>query len=137
MSPKNPVQEPQELQNLPRNYQQNAPENRGPDPLNYRRFLFNGNQPIFRCQLSGRVFFVSSFAQVASLPDAADALMLGVLMPPPEFLMASVCADLSEHLCHGPKQNAFGEMVPDYIEIFWEFANPFFDVEKDVWDSWI
>eukprot|EP00434_Breviolum_minutum_P000494 symbB.v1.2.000428.t1/scaffold32.1/size405148/1 len=36
--------------------------------------------------------------EVASLPDAADALMLGVLMPPPEFLMASVCADLSEHL---------------------------------------
>jgi len=21
-------------------------------------------------------------------------------------------------------------MVPDYIEIFWEFANPFFDVKR-------
>lgn len=69
-------------------------------------------------KLSGRFFFrFERFAEVASLPDAADALMLGVLMPPPEFLMASVCADLSEHLCHGPKQNAFGEMVPVKLKL--------------------
>ena len=69
-------------------------------------------------KLSGRFFFrFERFAEVASLPDAADALMLGVLMPPPEFLMASVCADLSEHLCHGPKQNILGKSFQITLKI--------------------
>ena len=80
------------------------------DPLRFRRFLCgNTNQFLGATSSFREGFFRFALAEVASLPDAADALMLGVLMPPPEFLMASVCADLSEHLCHGPNKNVLGK----------------------------